>query len=204
MKVDFDETFFARLEFSGCCVKPRRPRSRRGFNQRAQTCTFEGSCLQKHHQNSTRRHGIQVVSPGVFFNDETSTPFATPATTTASAAAAAEHRHATGRSARGNSLQDDKLYGKVAPQATFFPTPTLPVIHRHWNCHLLERIFGLQKEGSIKEGRIGRSSTRISVAKNACSCWKTSFKTEVCSNSSHPPQSRRGFTRQPESPNVHI
>ena len=34
--------------FSGCRVKPRRPRSR-------QTCTFEGPGLQKHHQNSTKR-----------------------------------------------------------------------------------------------------------------------------------------------------
>ena len=40
----------ARLEFSGCRVKPRRPQSSQ------ETCTFEGPRLQKHHQNSTRRH----------------------------------------------------------------------------------------------------------------------------------------------------
>ena len=35
----------ARLEFSGCRVKPRRPQSR----------TFQGPDLPKHHQKSTRR-----------------------------------------------------------------------------------------------------------------------------------------------------
>ena len=47
----------ARLEFSGCRVKPGRPRSRRGshHNPRAQTCTIEGPGLHKNHQNSTRR-----------------------------------------------------------------------------------------------------------------------------------------------------
>ena len=38
-------------------MKPRRPRSRGGFTQQpeSQTWKFEGSGLQKHHQNSTRR-----------------------------------------------------------------------------------------------------------------------------------------------------
>ena len=50
----------ARLEFSGCRV--RAPAARSGGaagvshdSPRAQTCTFEGPGLQKHHQNSTKR-----------------------------------------------------------------------------------------------------------------------------------------------------
>ena len=47
----------SRSEYSGCRVKPRRPRSRRGSHDspKAQTCTFEGPGLHKHHQNSTIR-----------------------------------------------------------------------------------------------------------------------------------------------------
>ena len=51
----------ARLEFSGCRV--RAPAAWSGGaagvshdSPRAQTCTFEGPGLQKHHQNSTGRH----------------------------------------------------------------------------------------------------------------------------------------------------
>ena len=45
---------------SGCRVKPRRPHQtgRRGSHTTArelQTCTFQGTCASKHHQNSTRR-----------------------------------------------------------------------------------------------------------------------------------------------------
>ena len=49
----------ARLEFSGCRVKPWGPRpGRRGSHTTArelQTCTFQGPGALKHHQNSTRR-----------------------------------------------------------------------------------------------------------------------------------------------------
>ena len=48
----------ARLEFSGCRVKLRRPRSRQGFFTTARepkSAHLKGPGLRKHHQNSTRR-----------------------------------------------------------------------------------------------------------------------------------------------------
>ena len=50
----------ARLEFSGCRVQAPAARSGGAAgvshdSPRAQTCTFEGTGLQKHHQNSTKR-----------------------------------------------------------------------------------------------------------------------------------------------------
>ena len=47
----------ARLEFSGCRVKPRRPGSPGGFTrQPPKRAHFEGPGLHKNHQNSTRIH----------------------------------------------------------------------------------------------------------------------------------------------------
>ena len=37
-------------------MKPRRPQRRRNTTRELQTCTFQGPGIQKHHQNSTRRH----------------------------------------------------------------------------------------------------------------------------------------------------
>ena len=49
-----------RLEFSGCRVRALAARSGGAAgvshdNPRAQTCSFQGPCASKHHQNSTRR-----------------------------------------------------------------------------------------------------------------------------------------------------
>ena len=49
----------ARLEFSGCRGEALAAPKAAGVshdNPRAQTCTFEGPRLRKHHQNSTSRH----------------------------------------------------------------------------------------------------------------------------------------------------